>query len=364
MSKRSCSTSSDGDGSSSTKRRKVKLSTFRKWLTDYDRDYRTLTWLDSDTFWENGEKFVDKLKCKVCRKYQERIISKRNFSRNWIEGANSVRTTNVVDHAKSEQHHHAMKLLQLEEAQNKGRDTTTLMPIVQSLTAISEEEHQKLKMKFDIAYFVATEQIAYQKYPKLCELQIRHGVNLGCSYLNENSAKEFVQYMAESKLQSIQSSVQKAAFFSLLMDGSTDASNSENEIVFVMWCDVSSDDHVIHTRMTYLSMHTPLHTNAEGLFESLEQGLHLLGVSCVTQEMCSGLVGIATDGASSNVAANGLRGLVQEKLPWIVWVWCLAHRTELAISDALSGTSCFKMVDDMLLRLYYLYQKSPKSAEN
>ena len=67
--------------------------------------------------------------------------------------------------------------------------------------------------------------------------------------------------------------------------------------------------------MTYLSLHTPLHTNADGLFESLEQGLHTLGISCVTQEVCSGLVGIATNGASSNVAANGLRGLVQESSP-------------------------------------------------
>jgi len=70
----------------------------------------------------------------------------------------------------------------------------------------------------------------------------------------------------------------ESGFFSLLIDGSTDASNSEDEIVFVMWSDVSSDDHVIYTRLTYHSMHTPLHTNAEGLFESLEQGLHLLGV--------------------------------------------------------------------------------------
>jgi len=82
-------------------------------------------------------------------------------------------------------------------------------------------------------------------------------------------------------------------------------------------------------------------------------------VTCVTQETFSGLIGVATDGASSNVVANGLRGLVQEKLPWIVWVWCLA---QLAISDTLSGTSCFKLLDDMLLRLYYLYQKSPKKC--
>ena len=99
-------------------------------------------------------------------------------------------------------------------------------------------------------------------------------------------------------------------------------------------------------------MHTPLHTNTEGVFESPQQGLQLLGISCVTQEVCSNLVGIATDGASSNVATNGLRGLVQEKLPWVVWMWCLAHRTELAINNAFSHTPCFKLIDDMLLRLF------------
>ena len=148
-------------------------------------------------------------------------------------------------------------------------------------------------MKFDTAYFVAVEQIVYQTYPKICELQIKHGVNLGSSYLNENAAKEFVQYIAESKCQSILLSVQKAAFFSVLMDGSTNSSNTENEMLFIMWCEVDSDDHMIHSRMTYLSMHTPLYTNAEGLFESLQQVLHLLGITSVTQETCSCLVGIA-----------------------------------------------------------------------
>lgn len=97
-----------------------------------------------------------------------------------------------------------------------------------------------MKMKFDITYFVVTDQMVYQKYPKLCELQMRHtSVHLVSSYLNENAAKEFVQYIAESKLQSIVVS-SESSFFSLLMDRSTDASNSENEIMFVMWCDVSS----------------------------------------------------------------------------------------------------------------------------
>ena len=41
--------------------------------------------------------------------------------------------------------------------------------------------------------------------------------------------------------------------------------------------------------------------------------------------------------------------------------WCLAHRLKLAIKDALKGSS-FDDVDEMLLRLYYLYQKSPKKC--
>ena len=70
-------------------------------------------------------------------------------------------------------------------------------------------------------------------------------------------------------------------------------------------------------------------------------------------------MGVATDGASSNITANGLRGLVTEHLPWVVWMWCLAHRAELAINNALSGTF-FVLIDDML---YYLYHKSPKKVQ-
>ena len=39
----------------------------------------------------------------------------------------------------------------------------------------------------------------------------------------------------------------------------------------------------------------------------------------------------------------------------------MAHRLELAVKDALVGTA-FDAVDDMLLKLYYLYEKSPKKC--
>lgn len=62
-----------------------------------------------------------------------------------------------------------------------------------------------------------------------------------------------------------------------------------------------------------------------------------------------------------NVAANGLRGFLEGVSPWIVCFWCLAHRLELALQDALKSTF-FSNIDDLLLRLYYLYQNSPKKC--
>ena len=41
--------------------------------------------------------------------------------------------------------------------------------------------------------------------------------------------------------------------------------------------------------------------------------------------------------------------------------WCLAHRLELALRDALRQTY-FVQVDEMLLRAYYLYEKAPKNC--
>ena len=44
----------------------------------------------------------------------------------------------------------------------------------------------------------------------------------------------------------------------------------------------------------------------------------------------------------------------------VVFTWCIAHRLELAVKDSLSNEREFKEIDEMLLRLYYLYHKAPK----
>lgn len=79
-------------------------------------------------------------------------------------------------------------------------------------------------------------------------------------------------------------------------------------------------------------MDHPASSTGEGLFASLESALQCLGIPSMDAEVCRKLVGVGTDGASANIAARGLKGLVESKLQWIYWMWCLAHRLELVLS--------------------------------
>ena len=87
-----------------------------------------------------------------------------------------------------------------------------------------------------------------------------------------------------------------------------------------------------------------------------------LVIKQVSAEACKKLVGVGTDSAASNIAASGLKGLIERCIGWVFWMWCLAHQLELAVKDAIKGT-CLNMINEMLLRLYYLYNKSPKKCQ-
>ena len=156
------------------------------------------------------------------------VLCARDLRRNserWIFGADSLRTSNIRDHSRADQHVHAMMLLKKEHAMSSGASCLYSSPIVQALSKLPDLEKSELRVKFDMAYFVAREKMAFSKYPKLCELEARRGVSVGTSYTNEIAGKTFTQYIAKAKRQELAEKLKHAKFFSLLMDGNTDSSN-------------------------------------------------------------------------------------------------------------------------------------------
>ena len=48
---------------------------------------------------------------------------------------------------------------------------------------------KQLRVKFDLAYSITKEKIAFSKYSKLCALEARHGVTVGSAYTNKGAGK-------------------------------------------------------------------------------------------------------------------------------------------------------------------------------
>lgn len=69
----------------------------------------------------------------------------------------------------------------------------------------------------------------------------------------------------------------------------------------------------------------PQSRTANGLFQVLEGGLQSLGINGMSAEKCQKFVGVGTIGAESNIAASGLKSLVEGRLGWNFWMWCPAH---------------------------------------
>ena len=194
---------------SSSNRREVTFYTYKKWMTELDRSFHSLSWLDCDTRLIEGKKVVIKLKYKVCTKHKLRINGRKHFR---IEGTDSIRTSNIRDHANADQHIHAMEMEKREQAQAKGQPSI-ISPgsITEAFCKIGEQEWSRLKVKFNIAYFVATEKMAFTKYPKLCQLEALQGVGLGKTYRNDVACKAFCHFIVQSKRQPLMNELTKAS---------------------------------------------------------------------------------------------------------------------------------------------------------
>jgi len=82
----------DSAPTTSSKKRKVTVTTFNKWKTQFERDHSTPSTV------------VEMLCCEACRKHEDGITGMNNISIVWITGSSNQKTSNIVDHATSEQH--------------------------------------------------------------------------------------------------------------------------------------------------------------------------------------------------------------------------------------------------------------------
>ena len=142
---------------------------------------------------------------------------------------------------------------------------------------------ERLKKMFGVYYLLAKENVAFLNYPDILEVREHRGVDVGFAYRTKNSAKLFTHYMAESQHQCICSiKFHLVSFLASLWMGQLDASNTENELIKIVFCKKDDNAEEMQSFIRYVSMEALLKADSEGLIDSLNSGLGFLGV----QNLC------------------------------------------------------------------------------
>ena len=190
-------------------------------------------------------------------------------------------------------------------------DVYQYAPIARALHRLDDSAAAITKRKFDIAYVIAKNNLAFQKMGPLCELEERHGVDLGQGYKNNQACAEFIDFIALEQQQNLAKSLSKAHFFSLQADSSTDSGNVEDEVFLVVFCDLYSPNGKVGVTSQFLTVRRPNSCTAQGLFTCLQAALSYVGIPNWDKR----LIGFGCDGASVNIGGRGLKGLLRDGLP-------------------------------------------------
>ena len=118
-----------------------------------------------------------------------------------------------------------------------GLYTSGQQLVTSGIANMQASDHAKTKTKFEVAYFTAKEELPLSKYLQLLKLEKKHGVDIGIAYRNDMSCNVFITHIVELLASDLKEKLSNANFFSVLTDGSEDASISEKEAVFVQFLD-------------------------------------------------------------------------------------------------------------------------------
>lgn len=204
-------------------------------------------------------------------------------------------------------------------------------------------------------YWMAKEDIAMKKYPSLMELLQDQGCEAAKSlYIGDNacytsraSGQEFQECCSDVIRQKNVDEIKSSGMFSVLIDESTDIAITKHMVVYIRIVD---SDFVPHTLFfKNVTVDNPK-SDASVLFEKLKKALEDEGLDL------SQVFGFGSDGASVMTGnKTGVATRMKEENPHCVSIHCMAHRLNLASSQASKEIPYFKEVEKLLSDLYRFF---------
>lgn len=321
------STSKRAIDDSSTSQSSSKRKFVRSWLKDF-------TWLTYDS--EGNRMF-----CKFCRDNPTCSDSSSNF----VSGSQNFKIESVRSHETSTGHTRCV-------AAAKVSENPQLAPLPRTLLSMSKEVSQKMERLFDIAYFVAKREMPFTSFPHLCKLEMKHGVELGNTYINDKACKTSVTAIAGQLKLELSSKLQSSKFIGVMADSACDVGVREVEDVYTC--------HLVKGEIenSFVGLKACENSKAPGIKAAVETAM-----TEVCRDWKEKTVALGADGANVMLGEiSGVYGLLKQEIPHIMKVHCVAHRLELSFADTLSDVPVLKDVKEMLQGIWKHYHYSAKAV--
>lgn len=321
------STSKRAIDDSSTSQSSSKRKFVRSWLKDF-------TWLTYDS--EGNRMF-----CKFCRDNPTCSDSSSNF----VSGSQNFKIESVRSHETSTGHTRCV-------AAAKVSENPQLAPLPRALLSMSKEVSQKMERLFDIAYFFAKREMPFTSFPHLCKLEMKHGVELGNTYINDKACKTSVTAIAGQLKHELSSKLQSSKFISVMADSACDVGVREVEDVYTC--------HLVKGEIenSFVGLKACENSKAPGIKAAVETAM-----TEVCRDWKEKTVALGADGANVMLGEiSGVYGLLKQEIPHIMKVHCVAHRLELSFADTLSDVPVLKDVKEMLQGIWKHYHYSAKAV--
>ena len=223
-----------------------------------------------------------------------------------------------------------------------------------ALRNMEDASREKMLKLFNIAYFVAKEELPFTKFAKLCFLHERNNLELGRTYFNDHACRLFIEHIANVMRSELCTKLKASRFFSVMCDGSTDSAVLEQELIYVRFIDnglpVSK----------FVSIQELKSGDAPGIIMAIDAAFEFIGFD--SSEWKERLIGFGADGAAVMLGkSRGVAALLKHEVAHMIEIHCVAHRLELGILDAMKHERKLKDVKETLQGIYKHYRYSSKA---
>ncbi|XP_033753177.1 zinc finger protein 862-like [Pecten maximus] len=341
LGKRKVDDSGENDDESPKPETKITLSKMkyeekreRKFQEKWQKEF---PWVELDT---TGQLMT----CKVCKAYPG--LSDREGA--FVKGCCNMRKDTLTAHDQNKKHK-----LCIDRSISDKRGAPIQVAYHQT-HKLNPSVKQRVTALFNTAFYVAKHGRPYSAFPELCSLQAKNGVDMGSMYRNDKGCKTFIEHIANSEIEKIKKDVMESRYFSVLSDGSTDSSITEQEAVYIRY--IGPEGKPQTEFCDIVSLET---ADASGVLQGIDRALETIGID--ENAFKSKLVGCNFDGAAVMMGQKGgVAAKVKERVPHAVAIHCVAHNLELAVLDSVKTVPYLSKFDTTVKNIFLFYYYSPK----